>query len=796
MAQKVFSYIKFIIKNKTLFLIALSWAVTLSAFIYSPTESEAAKLEPNLKILSVGYDIPFMAEGSPEEPYATEYLQLVIIIKNDGSEKISLDELYTYMPTVTAESFVELEEPIYVPNGGYFVPTTGSYLGPNEQAQIWVTGYFAGSGYKRVTAKTSKQTKDISIHVLPSPGCMDMDGENKYVKSWAIGSTACVDQDACRSITRGEDRCDGDKLIEFICDEDRSGVKRSAIKSIDCQHGCKEGACIEGDYLTENFQMKVRPSPLSNEAAAQMALAKSTLRSLSTAAEMYATANDGKYPDRIEDLTEAVPPYLNRQYCDQTISGYEYICFFSKSGYDFFARQGKDERDLLPTYKMTTGGILTTTENVVMPVFGDSSPEKRFETGKNHSGPETKVQAAAEEQGSDGAREIQESPDETIEGKLEKAARQNLQSISDHYKELDNPDPVIRAAAAKGIGDYSRHSMFFGPRPDEKIMHRLTELIQDPDPLVSLESAYAYLSWYHLADEGTLSKAIVNLVNLLDHVDPYIRKTALEYCRQVTMVANYFEYKQMGESYIKALMDKVKVVKDNELAQSIRYFIGDLSARYRSKTALDYMFGRSFYHQEEFGNYPPYRLVLMLEAREYIPLLKERWEQAEWDEKRMIYMCLTGLGENIEVEFDPALPGTALFHFWKAVSQGDMTTANSLLDPERFNKEIRQEIIRDHQEVLKYIRLADLGLFPDKDYPESGGQFCNYSMEGYATEEFGNCFENIAWIRLWLPEGRVFDYYLKRKSDGTWMIHEITAKLSEILADWLNDREFFQSRGK
>jgi hypothetical protein len=62
--------------------------------------------------------------------------------------------------------------------------------------------------------------------------------------------------------------------------------------------------------------------------AARNALAKSTLRSLSVAAETYAVTHSGNYPTAIGDLTNAVPPFINRAYCGEQIDGYSYACSF------------------------------------------------------------------------------------------------------------------------------------------------------------------------------------------------------------------------------------------------------------------------------------------------------------------------------------------------------------------------------------------------------------------------------------------------------------------------------------
>jgi prepilin-type N-terminal cleavage/methylation domain-containing protein len=56
------------------------------------------------------------------------------------------------------------------------------------------------------------------------------------------------------------------------------------------------------------------PNLLRARVSANEASARATLKTLSTAAESFASANNGNYPTAITDLTEATPPYLNENY--------------------------------------------------------------------------------------------------------------------------------------------------------------------------------------------------------------------------------------------------------------------------------------------------------------------------------------------------------------------------------------------------------------------------------------------------------------------------------------------------
>src|ERR1700685_1864955 len=69
------------------------------------------------------------------------------------------------------------------------------------------------------------------------------------------------------------------------------------------------------------------PNLLRAKMTSNDALAKATLRAMSTAAESYGTANNGNYPPSESALTGATPPYLNTAYCaNSPIAGYNYDC--------------------------------------------------------------------------------------------------------------------------------------------------------------------------------------------------------------------------------------------------------------------------------------------------------------------------------------------------------------------------------------------------------------------------------------------------------------------------------------
>ena len=101
------------------------------------------------------------------------------------------------------------------------------------------------------------------------------------------------------------------------------------------------------------------PNLLRAKLNANDALAKSTVRAISTASESYATANNGNYPLDVTSLTGASPAYMNTAYCGSTISGYSYVCTFAVATYSVAAVPVTVGTTGSTTFTVTTGGVLT-----------------------------------------------------------------------------------------------------------------------------------------------------------------------------------------------------------------------------------------------------------------------------------------------------------------------------------------------------------------------------------------------------------------------------------------------------
>ncbi len=102
------------------------------------------------------------------------------------------------------------------------------------------------------------------------------------------------------------------------------------------------------------------PNLLRARMTSNDALAKATLRAMSTASESFGTANNGNYPTLMTSLTGATPPYLNKDYvAGSPIAGYNYIATLSTTGYTITATPVAVGSTGSQTETITTGGVLT-----------------------------------------------------------------------------------------------------------------------------------------------------------------------------------------------------------------------------------------------------------------------------------------------------------------------------------------------------------------------------------------------------------------------------------------------------
>lgn len=93
----------------------------------------------------------------------------------------------------------------------------------------------------------------------------------------------------------------------------------------------------------------------ANEAAAQ-----ATLRTISTASETYAAANNGNFPSGIDDLagSNVTPAYLNEDYTAAPRQGYNYTFTSDDTGYEATATPTDCGSTGNRDFNITTGGVL------------------------------------------------------------------------------------------------------------------------------------------------------------------------------------------------------------------------------------------------------------------------------------------------------------------------------------------------------------------------------------------------------------------------------------------------------
>ena len=114
------------------------------------------------------------------------------------------------------------------------------------------------------------------------------------------------------------------------------------------------------------------PNLLQARKTANDAAAKATVRSLSTAAEVYATSNSGKYPTIVGVAATTDTPATGltafissaASYCkdgggETEIQGFKYVCTLGEGGYTFAATPITLGTTGSVTYTTTTGGVLT-----------------------------------------------------------------------------------------------------------------------------------------------------------------------------------------------------------------------------------------------------------------------------------------------------------------------------------------------------------------------------------------------------------------------------------------------------
>lgn len=103
------------------------------------------------------------------------------------------------------------------------------------------------------------------------------------------------------------------------------------------------------------------PNLLRARMTANDSAAQATLRTISTAAETYAAANNGNFPNAtgLDWATNVTPRYLNEDYTNMTRNGYNYNFTSSLTNYTATALAATCNSTGSRNYTVTTGGVLS-----------------------------------------------------------------------------------------------------------------------------------------------------------------------------------------------------------------------------------------------------------------------------------------------------------------------------------------------------------------------------------------------------------------------------------------------------
>lgn len=99
------------------------------------------------------------------------------------------------------------------------------------------------------------------------------------------------------------------------------------------------------------------PKLLSARVTANSKAAELNVRSMSIAAETFASEHGGVYPDGVLELRTSINSADH--YCGKVVRGYKYTCDLAESGYTIVATPVTPGVSGGPTFTATTTGVLT-----------------------------------------------------------------------------------------------------------------------------------------------------------------------------------------------------------------------------------------------------------------------------------------------------------------------------------------------------------------------------------------------------------------------------------------------------
>jgi len=156
-------------------------------------------------------------------------------------------------------------------------------------------------------------------------------------------------------------------LISIIDAYKIAGKINNGEKVAHEKNGCLIGLFILGGFFPLFMIMLAVAIPnfMRAQLLANEQLVQRNLSVMAEAAEQYHNVHIGEYPVTMEELTSATPPYIDNDYCGQTVEYYSYECEMSKAGYTFSARPSKSYAS---TFTIVTGGVLSSERKPVQEV--------------------------------------------------------------------------------------------------------------------------------------------------------------------------------------------------------------------------------------------------------------------------------------------------------------------------------------------------------------------------------------------------------------------------------------------
>lgn len=87
-------------------------------------------------------------------------------------------------------------------------------------------------------------------------------------------------------------------------------------------------------------------------------VAQKTLKQMARATERFAKANEGVYPNEMEQLTNIFPPFIKDNFCNQEQSGFRFSCYMTREGFKYTATPITIGTTGSKVFSVTTGGKL------------------------------------------------------------------------------------------------------------------------------------------------------------------------------------------------------------------------------------------------------------------------------------------------------------------------------------------------------------------------------------------------------------------------------------------------------